>query len=328
MTTAEASTDLAAALCRIALADAEIDEWLVQILLALLQPLSPDAARELVADKSSDRKAANIRALLALRRYRCSPIGAQHRPVEEVLRERKRLKEERDHVLHAFYREGEGDIGGLQRFRSRDPSIATSSVDEIDKLATALFEVRTELSAVLRQIEHQAADQSALGGTVAGLMEDCRELLAVGRIQEQGLLSRLADSLDREGEVWLALEGVGRWRITDPGSAPSKTSPTIARICRLDGSIRIWNEDGLLAEGCDTGWRDVTDLVRDEDPLARFVALRRVDGEVRYVQEGGGDGVDELIFGPDRLADRLFGQTNQAHHIPAPIRDLPGFRPQ
>ncbi|MGP5603495.1 hypothetical protein, partial [Corynebacterium casei] len=62
------SAKLAERIGRIALAQAELDEWLVQVLISLLKPLPESRVQLLVSNRSLDQKCRLIRDIGQVRR--------------------------------------------------------------------------------------------------------------------------------------------------------------------------------------------------------------------------------------------------------------------
>lgn len=322
----EESHRFRAALGRVALADAEADEWLVQVFIALLKPLSPSVIRTLVGSDSATQKASKLSKMLDELNYSASSIGAQHPPHASLLKGVGSLKERRDRLVHSFYDADQTADGSYRRYRSRTQAADVVTLAEIDQLGDELERLCQDLSALVRQLEHQHAAAQDSWTLVAGHVEDCRELMVVSRLQQMDQLAPLAAAFAEHDEVTLAVYGYGRWRLVPSGTTPSDEFPTIAQISMATGGIRIWTADGLIVETCDTGWRDVTSLARADYPETETAFLRRVGQEVRYVQEGGEGGVDALLFEPDRLESRVFGRSSPWARLPAAIRDLDGFR--
>ena len=316
-----------ASLGRVALADAEVDEWLVQVFIALLKPLSPSVVRTLVGSDNASQKASKLTKLLNEVNYAASTVGAQHPPVAVLLKRVGSLKERRDRLVHSFYDANQADDGSYRRFRSRTQATDVVTPAEIAELGDELEQLCQDLSALVRQLEHQHASAQDSWTLVAGQIEDCRELMVVSRLHQMGQLAPLAAAFEDHDQVTLAVYGYGRWRLVSDGTTPSAECPTIAQISMTTGGIRILTADGLIAETCDTGWRDVTLLARADSPATKSAFLRRVHQEVRYVQEGGEGGFDALIVEPDRLEARVFGRSSPWEQLPAAIRQLDGFRP-
>lgn len=315
-------SDLAAALGQVALADAEVDEWLVVVLGAVLPSLTPDIIRVLVASDSTVQKIGKIRALIKQRGYTHSGAGDPHDPIDEITSRTKDLKQRRDLALHSFYASPSGEE--LRRFRSRKQPTPATSVVELNQLAADIRATSRQWAAVARQLEHQSAEMRVQMDEAVMLLEDCRELLSVRRIPD----GRLAASrVDSEGSIRLAVKGYGRWRPL--ASEEATESDEHVAVLGPNGRIEITLRNGRTLAGGDTGWRDVTDLAVREDPNVELALIRRVHDGVQYVQHGGKPLPAEERMPTDSLQSRVFreGTMNELDALPAFVTDLDGFRP-
>lgn len=320
--TTDMDDDLASALGRVALADAESDEWLVIVMAAILPSLTVEIIRVLVASDSSVQKIDKIRSLVKQRGYEHSGVGDSHEPVETLAARSKQLKQRRDLALHSFYASPDGEQ--LKRFRSRKPDTPATSVLALNELANEIHAASQQWAAVARQLEHQAAEMANQMAEASMLLEDCRELLPVLRLSS-GQLSALRDN--PEGHARLAIKGHGRWRSLPDHETPDEDE-CVATL-GPNGRIEIVLNDGRTLAGGDTGWRDVTDLAAARDPDVQLSMIRRIHGSVQYAQRGGQPLPGERNLLADSLQQRVFhqGSLNIADVLPPFIRDLDGFSP-
>lgn len=156
------------------------------------------------------------------------------------------------------------------------------------------------------------------------LLEDCRELLPVLRLSDERL-SVLREA--RGGPIRLAVEGYGRWRPLQDGEEP-ESQEHLAILGPL-GRIEISLSDGSTFIGGDTGWRDVTEAAKREDPDVEISMIRRVHDNVYFTQSGGAPLAIEATVGDDSLQRRVFreGTVDLLDALPAFVRELDGFRP-
>ena len=309
----------------LALNDAENDEWLVQILSALLRPHDKEVVAVLVAGDSVVTKADKIKNILQLRGYQCSPVGAQHRPATEILQLAKRLKEARDSALHSFYGDLSEESGSFRAFRSRSGATEVTP-ESLRDLIERQRTLRDELIALTRQIEHQVADATSTVNELGLLMGDALEILAVSRLHAHSDFNGLVATLGSGQKVTVGLQRYGRWRLLTADAAPNDQWPWIAVINPTNGAVTIRDLSGSVHTGGDTGWRDVTEISQEDFPDVTLTVLRRVHGIVHYVQEGDAKEYDPVIFAPDRLDDRIFGASEPVMQLPKGIREWDGFR--
>ena len=311
------SDRLAAAIGRVAMADAAVDEWVVLALSAALAPMEIDDARMLVGSDNLDSKIKKLRSLLERRDYACSETGPQHAEIADIAKRTNQLKRSRDKTIHAVYTDPLGQT--LSRFRSRTTRTEETSIVELISYAEQLQSLAEEWSAVVGQLEHQWAARQWPASEAHAILEDCRELLAVRRLTDEAKRCALRDS----DEMRIALRGHGRWRLL--ASDESVDEAGHEAVLSLDtGRIIVVAPDGSRIEGGDTGWRDVTALAVEEDPAVEQAMLRRVHNRVSYHQVGGSLQVEQVR---DSLAARLFGDSPQAD-LPSYLADLEGLSPQ
>lgn len=314
--------NLASALGKVALADAELDEWLVIVLAAILPALTLEIVRALVASDSSEQKLRKIRSLIKLRGYEHSGVGDPHDTVETLISSSKDLKSRRDLALHSYYASHDGEQ--LRRFRSRKPDTPPVSVSELDDLATQISDMTLQWAAVARQLEHQSAESPRQMDEASMLLEDCRELLPILRLSDD----RLAELRNTtEGSVRLAIKGHGRWRILPVDETPDADE----QVATLgpNGKIEIVFSDGRVLSGGDTGWLDMTKRAVEHDSGIQFSTIRRVHDTVLFTQSGGQPLPGEYGMYEDSLQKRVFheGAIDIADALPAYIHELEGFRP-
>lgn len=309
----------------LALNDAENDEWLVQILSALLRPHDKEVVSVLVAGDSVVAKADKIKKILQLRGYQCSPVGAQHRPATEILQLAKRLKEDRDSALHSFYGDVDQESGSFRAFRSRSGTTEVTP-ESLNDLIVRQRALREELIALTRQIEHQLDDAQRVMNELRLLMGDALEILAISRLHAHSDFDELVAAFGAGQQVTVALQRYGRWRLVPADAEPDDEWQWIAAINPNNGSVSIRDQSGNVYIDGDTGWRDVTKIAQEDSPDVTLAVLRRVHAIVQYAQEGGAEDYDQVLFAPDRLQDRIFGASGPVLQLPKGIRELEGFR--
>jgi hypothetical protein len=308
-----------------ALNDAENDEWLIQILGALLRPHDKQVTSVLVAGDSAVAKADKIDKILELRGYQCSPVGAQHRPAPEILRLAKKLKADRDSALHSFYGDPNVESGSFRAFRSRSGATEVTQ-ESLNDLIARQQALRDELIALTRQIEHQFADAQSDMNELGLLVGDALEILAVSRLSAHSDFDALVAAFAAGQEVEVALRRYGRWRLLPADAEPNDEWPWIATIDPNTGAVAIRDLSGNVHTDGDTGWRDVTEIAQQELPDVTLAVLRRVHSMVHYTQEGDAEEFDPVVFAPDRLDDRIFGASEPVMRLPMAIREWEGFR--
>lgn len=310
-------SELATAIGRVAQADSQVDEWLVQLLSAILADYPSDVVRLLVAGDNARAKFNKTKKLLQIFQLDQQP---EVQATLEALRDFESAKQSRDIAVHSFY-DARSDEESLRSFRSRSGHQETN-VSGITAIAGRL----ESISAALAQLTHQIELAHARRGDIGALMEECRELLCAAKFRiDDERLPHL-----RSGEVVrVAMLGTGRWRAL-PDGEQSVAGETVAELDTSTGRISLSLPDGSSVEGGDTGWQDATEHAQQTDPGINMARVRRLHGNVSLVQDGGEFvGATDFLF-LNELSDRIFGPLadgDSGLQIPEWVRTLPGFAP-
>lgn len=312
-----ADQDLDRAVGRVALADAQVDEWLQQVLVALLSPMAPDVVRILTSPDNAVGKITKIRRL-ADRLGRLTTVPPGHEDdVSTRLTAIRKDKEERDLAMHSVY--DTRSVDELRRFRSRSPEPNVVTTQSIAQLADRLESHASYLEAYVRFLETPPTENDV----ESGALDDARELLLATRLR---LTDDQIQDLRGVETPRLAMRGMGQWRLLSTGEQASPDEIE-AILDPSNGRIVCTRSDGSTFEGGDTGWRDVSNLARQADPSIQKAHIRRIHGQVLIKQEGGTDLHAALDrFEESGLLGRIFGATSDE---PAISLDwVPeGFRP-
>ncbi len=318
------SDELATAIGRVAIADAAADEWLMQLLGVLLWPLHPDAVRILVARDSASLKVDKSIELLALSSLADERLPGSEESVATVLRKSKKVKEDRDRTIHSYYEDAAEPGSPIRRFRSRSKQISAVTVDQLDELHERLMALVAFLERLTVAIEDRRAHEQAREGDRAAILEDCRELLLATPLHLSEEQLRALRSTD---PIRVARSGPGSWRALAADESPAN-GESLVILNPGNGQITVTTPDGETLHGGDTGWRDVTELARADEPDVERALLRRIHGSVRVMQQGGSmlHGLADAAVART-LDDRTFGPTTPEYALPSWLQHLDGFRP-
>jgi len=316
--------ELSSKIGRIALAQARLDEWLVQVLICLLKPLPESRVQLLVSDRSLDAKRSLVKKLagdagISLH----SPLPSGVIPAE-VLKRVGQLNSARDRAVHSYYDRVIDE--SARRFRSRRPEAEKVGLHDLSVLADELMICGDNLREYVDVLERAAQDQSELGTQWSDVIRSVHEVIVAGHLYERGLLGAMSEEIESNGSIRLALRGARRRILACDENAGA--GEYFAEIMASNWLATVTSPEGEVVRFGDSGWRDVTDLARDEDPEVEYAVIRRVGGNVQLSVEGG-----EMASAPwpqaqDRLVERAFGPVES----PSPkvsdwVFGLEGFAP-
>lgn len=291
---------------RIALAQARLDEWLVQVLICLLKPLPESRAQLLVSDRSLESKRSLVKQLardVGISLDAPLPSGAVP---SEVLQQVGQLNSARDRAVHSYYDTVVDE--SARRFRSRRPGAEEVSLDDLTVLADDLMRCGDSLRELVDVLERATQDQSEIGSSWGEVIRNVHEVIVAGHLHERRMLGAMEREIESTGSVRLALRGARRRILAhDEGVAAGEY---LAEIVASNWLATITSPEGEVLQFGDTGWQDVTALARDEDPEVEHAVIRRVGDSVQLSVEGG-----EMASAPwpqarDRLAERAFGPAS------------------
>lgn len=295
--------ELSSKIGRIALAQARLDEWLVQVLISLLKPLPETRVQLLVSDRSLDAKRSLVKKLagdagISLH----SPLPSGALP-DEVLKRVGQLNSARDRAVHSYYDRVIDE--SARRFRSRRPEAEKVSFDDLSVLADDLMLCGDNLREFVDVLERAAQDQSEFGTQWGEVIRSVHEVIVAGHLHERRLLDEMTAEIESNGSVRLALRGTRRRILARDESAGA--GEYLAEITASDWLATVTSPEGEVVRFGDSGWRDVTGLAQDEDPEVEYAVIRRVGDSVQLSVEGG-----EMASAPwpqaqDRLVERAFG---------------------
>lgn len=295
--------ELSSRIGRIALAQARLDEWLVQVLISLLKPLPESRVQFLVSDRSLDAKRSLARKLARdVGVSLDSPLPSGAVP-DDVLKRVGQLNDARDRAVHSYYESVIGE--SARRFRSRRPGAEKVNLDQLSELADELLRCGDNLRELVDVLERAAHDQAESGSQWGEVIRSVHEVIVAGHLHERGILVPLAEEIESNGSIRLALRGARRRILAGDESAGA--GEYVAEIVAGNWLATITSPEGEVVRFGDSGWRDVTGLARSEDPEVEYAAIRRVGDSVQVSVEGG-----EMASAPwpeaqDRLAERAFG---------------------
>ena len=308
----------------VALAQAEIDEWLVQVLIALLKPLSPSRVELLVGGRSLGEKVDLVKSLSrgeGLDLQQPLPDGVVPK---ELLGRVRQLDTERNRAVHSYYDRRDGDRA--RQFRSRRGSVEAVAISELQSLRTQQEQCLQDLNQFVEILEQSTDSHDALGATWSEVVRGVHEVIVAGHLAERGLLPGIVDSVERGGSLRVALRRVSR-RLLEQDESPS-ADEHVAEISTATWLSQITSPDGREISFGDTGWRDVTAIAQEEDPEVKWAAVRRVGGTVLCSFEGGESATTPWPMPRNRLAERAFGpQQDPGLGVPGWVLGLEGFRP-
>lgn len=308
----------------VALTQAEVDEWLVQVLIVLLQPLPPQRVQLLVGKNSLDQKRSLVRDLAEDTNFSLNDEILPGRSLKELLAEIKRLNDERDRVVHSYYERNETDQKRI--FRSRRPAVGAVAIGEIDDLVSGLQRCVEELSTLVEVLTRRTEEALDAGNVLGETLRGVHEVIVAGHLHERGILPAVVEAVDAGQPIRLRLRGVRRqWAASD---AVLDDGEFLAEIDPKNWQAIITSSTGKRMLFGDTGWRNITSIAQEDDPGVDFAAIRRVGDAVQCSFEGG-EMADMPWPGPrDRLAERAFGpRPEPGLTIPTWVMNLAGFGP-
>lgn len=299
--------ELSGKIGRIALAQARLDEWLVEVLICLLKPLPANRAQLIVSDRSLDAKRSLVKKLaseLGISLDTPLPSGAVP---EEVLKRIGQVNNDRDLAIHSYY--DRVDDESALRFRSRRPGAEHVSLDALSALADDLMRCGDNLEELVDALERAAQDQSDLDSHWGEIIRTVHEVIVAGHLHERKSLGVVAEEIELSGSIRLALSGTKCRFLT--GGEKANSGEYLAVIMTGNWLATITSPEGEVVRFGDTGWRDVTELARDEDPEVEYAVIRRVGDSVQLSVEGGEMSSAPLPQTRDRLAERAFGSVGE-----------------
>lgn len=308
----------------VALTQAEVDEWLMEVLIALLQPLPPSRVQLLVGKNSLEQKRSLVRALAEDTGFSLDNETSSGRTLSELLTEIRQLNESRDRVVHSYYERNETHQKRV--FRSRRPAAGTVAIEEIDDLVSRLKCCVTELSSLVEVLTRRTEDASEAGSGLGETLRGVHEVIVAGHLHERQILPAVVEAVDAGQPIRLRLRGVRR-ELAAPGAVLDEDE-FLAEINPKSWQAIITSPTGEQVSFGDTGWRNITAIAQEDDPKVDFAAIRRVGDAVQCSFEGG-----EIANAPwpgprDRLAERAFGpRPEPGLTVPTWMMNLDGFGP-
>lgn len=279
----------------IAVADAAVDLWLVEVAAEMLRT-DPNVVRTLLSSDSSTSKVAKIKRLMS--------IGGL--PEESKLRDAlngvNELKQRRDSAIHAYYVQAGPEEFVRHRARTEPNGV---QLKELEGIRDDLYALLDALEQGLRELSLSNARM----GDASEFFRDCFEILAALRIAGSGRILGLQAPEQPEMMI-VELYGQGDFAVSAVNEVKSKRqtrrkSLARARITPIDGQVHITLEDGREFSGGDTGWRNVLEEVRAVTPDAERRFWRRTNDAFQYV-------ADEYKWWPEAgLDDRLTGGSSK-----------------
>ena len=320
----ENQDDLANRIGLIAIAQARLDEWLVQVLICLLKPISESRVQLLVSDRSLEAKCTLVKKLatdLGISLDDPLPSGAIP---SQVLKQASQLNGDRDRAVHSYY-DWRAD-SEVRRFRSRRPQAEEVNLDDLSALAEGLMLCGDNLGEFVNYLERTDTEALGLGAQWGEIIRGAHEVIVAGHLHERKMLGAVVGGIESKSSVRLALRGASR-RILREGEQADESEFT-AEISTTNWLATITSPRGEVVRFGDTGWRDVTELARDEDPEVQHAVIRRMGDIVQLSVEGG-----EMSKSPwpqvrDRLAERAFGPGSEPDvKTPSWVLGIKGFAP-
>lgn len=311
---------------RVVTADAEIDERLFRWLLTLLPTLHHEVVSLLFRSESSESKLRRIRELLKATGTTASEVKVGGLDLSQAFVTLTTLRRRRNQLVHAFYDTELSEDGDLRRFTSRDRTVDTVSLTELDEVAEGLLEVGRHLEALRQSWAYEASRRH--DSQFLPLLEEARELLVVQRLMAQSRLEGVAAAFDR-GRVRVALRGQGRWRILDDDEHHAEDEI----LCELHPSVGRLDlyangQDNPPIVGGDTGWLDVSEQARNFDPDVQEMFIRRVHGEVSASYSSNHPSLAAENPWSLELAPQVFGSSPSFELLTQILSTFEGFSPR
>lgn len=308
----------------VALAQAEIDEWLVQVLIALLRPLTPARVALIVGGRSLGEKVDLIKCLakeMGLDFEQPLPGGVVPK---KLLGQVRQLDSERNRAVHSYY--DRRDRESARQFRSRRGEAEAIQISDLETLAAKQKQCLLDLNQFVEVLEQVACEQDLYGTAWSEVVRGVHEVIVAGHLVERGLLAEVAASFGRSEPVRLALRGVHR-RVLNDGELPAEDEFS-AVISPANWGAEITSPTGETITFGDSGWRDITTIAQEDDPNVEWAAIRRVGDTVQCSFEGGEAATAPWPQPRNRLAERAFGpQPDPGLVVPTWVRGLEGFGP-
>lgn len=309
---------------RIALAQAQIDEWLVQILIELLRPLPESRVQILVGKMSLDQKTSLVRDLTKDMGWSLDLPLASGAVPSQTLKQVRTLNSARDRAVHSYYSRVEADQ--VRQFRSRRPVVDAISLAELRTLGDGLVKCIAALREFADTLAESAEDQLQSGSRWGEVVRGVHEVIVAGHLHEVGMLEAVSRGIRSGGSIRLALRGVKR-RILRDDEVPSPEE-FLAEISVNNWLATITSPNGETLQFVDSGWRDVTALAQAEDADVELAVIRRVGDSVQLSVAGGEMATAPWPQAVNRLAERAFGPIPDAGlKVPDWVRGLEGFAP-
>lgn len=321
----------ACAVGRVAMGQGRVDEWLVQVLIELLAPLTAGIVESLVGADTVAKKCDRITTLIGREEYVAlgSAVAADLR---STCAEIKALDNERNKIVHSLYASPGANEHERRIFRSRFNRERRRSLtlDEVHDVADRYDGCAQRLEETVLAIENP--EGAAVAEHVADLLELSFALVRAGHIAERNRLKAVMKSIDQGSPLTVAVD-YPRYRVLSDSDAcgPHESlitiDPTTWQVEISDPTL-----EAPLLTG-DTGWRDVTANAREADGDVEQAFLRRIGVHIRYLQRGGDLSTLTHAQRRDLLAERCFGVPRE-ESLPMPrfFSNLEGFnlapRPQ
>lgn len=311
---------------RVAMGQGRVDEWLVQVLINLLAPLTPGIVESLVGADTVGKKCDRITTLIGRDEY-VALAPAIVEDLRKTCAEIKKLDEERNRIVHSLY----GPLGDTEHSRL---SFRSRSNRERGRILTlsGVHDVADRYDTCAQQLEAAALaienpEGSGIAQHVADLLELGFALVRAGHLAERHWMDAVTKSMDQGSLLRVAVD-YPRYRVLCDfeACAPQESlitiDPTTWQIEIADPALEAPIHTG------DTGWRDVTTHAREDDRDVEQAFLRRVGTNVRYLQRGGDLSALAQAQRRDLLAERCFGVPRQASFpMPMFLSALEGFSP-
>ncbi|MBM9432279.1 hypothetical protein [Flaviflexus equikiangi] len=318
------SKRLAELVGQVALAQAEIDEWLVQVLISLLRPLPDSRVQLLVSRNSLDQKCKLIRDLTEDQEYAIDERLGSGQTLREILSRIKTLNDERDRAVHSYY--DCVNENQIRQFRSRQPEAKSVSIAELESLTEKLSQCVDALRGFVDHLESRYTRELEVASLWGDVLRGVHEVIVAGHLHERNQLEDLRQAMDTGGPIRLAINRTKRTFLAE--GIASGENEFLVEIAPSNWLATVRSPAGEKVQFGDTGWRNVTDMAQEDDPTIRFAAIRRVANEVLCSIEGGELTAATWPTPRDRLAERAFGPSaDNGSEFPSWLIQLEGFSP-
>lgn len=323
---AEGQDSWTCAVGRVTMEQGRVDEWLVQVLINLLTPLTPGIVESLVGADNVVKKCERITTLIGREEY-AALVPAVVDDLRQTCADIKRLEPERNRIVHSLY----GPTGETEHSRPVFRSRSNRERGQILTL-TGVHDVADRYGACAKRLEAAALamenpEGAGIAQRVADLVELSFALVRAGQIAQQDRMDAVTTSIDQRSLLTVAVD-YPRYRVLSdleacgPNESVITINPTNWQIAISDPML----EEPLLTG--DTGWRDVTAFAREDDPDVEQSFLRRVGNQVRYMQRGGDLSALTHVQRRNLLAERCFGvPREESFPVPMFLSGIEGFTP-